>query len=307
MQSGWQPLITGPSPRQEVMETQPARDSSLGRASGLRRVLRKAFRLMVLLAVGYGFILVLAMIFEESLIYFPTRYPDGDWEPTQIAVEDAWFRASDGTKLHGWYVAHDDPQAFVLFCHGNAGNVSHRADQIRLLSELVRVSVLCLDYRGYGRSEGRPNERGVLSDARAARKWLAQRAGIDEKEIVLLGRSLGGAVIVDLASKDGARALVLESTFTSVPDMAAHYYPWLPVRMVLRTRLDALGKISNYHGPLFQSHGEADSIVPCHFGRRLFEAANQPKEFFNIPGGDHNELPPRQYYEALRRFLEAID
>jgi fermentation-respiration switch protein FrsA (DUF1100 family) len=147
----------------------------------------------------------------------------------------------------------------------------------------------------------------VLADARAARQWLAQRAGIDEKEIVLLGRSLGGAVVVDLASKDGARALVLESTFTSVPDVAAHYYPWLPVRMFLRTRLDACSQIANYHGPLFQSHGDADTIIPSKFGRRLFEAANQPKEFFNISGGDHNELPPPEYYDALRRFLEAIE
>jgi fermentation-respiration switch protein FrsA (DUF1100 family) len=258
-----------------------------------------------MLVVAYLTIVVLAMIFEESLIYFPVRYPDGDWEPREIQFEDAWFDARDGTQLHGWYVPHENASDFVLFCHGNAGNVSHRADQIRLLKELTGVSVLCYDYRGYGRSEGKPDERGILADARAARAWLARRAGVGEEEIVLLGRSLGGAVAVDLAAKDGARALVLESTFTSVPDVAAYYYPFLPVRLFLRTRLDALNQIRKFEGPLFQSHGDADSVIPYQFGRRLFDAANEPKKFFTITGGDHNELPPHGYYDALRAFLDS--
>jgi len=170
----------------------------------------------------------------------------------------------------------------------------------------VGVSVLIFDYRGYGKSEGKPSETGVLADGRAARAWLAEKEGVSESEIVLMGRSLGGAVAVDMAAKDGARALVLESTFSSVPDVAAYHYPWLPLRWVLRTRLDSAAKIGDYRGLLLQSHGDADSVVPYRLGQKLFQAANQPKSFVTIPGGDHNDAQPREYYHALIEFLDDL-
>ena len=243
---------------------------------------------------------------EESLIFFPVRYPEGDWQPDGLEPEDAWFQAADGVRLHGWYLAHASPRAVVLFSHGNAGNLSHRADTMRVLRQRVGVSVLVYDYRGYGRSEGKPDEKGVLADARAARAWLARRAGIAETDIVQMGRSLGGAVAVDLAAADGARALVLESTFTSMPDVAAFHYRWLPVRLLMHTRFDSLEKIAGYHGPLLVSHGDADTIVPYESGRKLFDAANQPKHFLTIPDGDHNDSQPREYYEKLVEFLDGL-
>ena len=149
-----------------------------------------------------------------------------------------------------------------------------------MLHRRVGVSVLIFDYRGYGRSEGKPNEAGILADARAARAWLADREKIAEADVVLMGESIGGAVAVDLAARDGARALVLESTFNSLPDVAAYHYPWLPVRWAMRTRLDSAAKIGNYHGPLLASR-TATPTRSCRlrFGRRLFEAANEPKQF----------------------------
>ena len=131
----------------------------------------------------------------------PSRYPAGDWQPAGLAFEDAWFTAKDGTRLHGWYVPHPQPRAVVLFCHGNGGNVALWADVLRILHDRMGVTAMGFDYRGYGRSEGTPSEAGVLADARAARTWLAQRAGIAENQIVLMGRSLGGAVAVDLAAE----------------------------------------------------------------------------------------------------------
>lgn len=256
--------------------------------------------------IAYLLITVILMILEEWFIFFPARYPEGEWQPSGLEFEDAWFQSSDGTRLHGWYVPHEQPRAVILFCHGNAGNITHRAETLQILNKLVGVSVLIFDYRGYGRSEGKPNEPGILADARAARAWLAQRAGIAEKNVVLMGRSLGGAVAVHLAAQHGARALVLESTFTSVPDLAAHHYPWLPVRRLLRTRFNCVDKIAAYRGPLLQSHGDADTIVPYSFGRRLFEAANEPKQFFTIPGGDHNDPQNRLYYETLAAFLDRL-
>jgi fermentation-respiration switch protein FrsA (DUF1100 family) len=250
--------------------------------------------------------MVCMMFLEESLIFFPSRYPDGDWKPWGLSFEDAWFQAADGTKLHGWCVPHEKPLAAILFCHGNAGNITNRADILEKLHNNVGASVLIFDYRGYGRSQGKPNETGILADARAARAWLAKRENISEKDIVVMGESLGGAVAVDLAAKDGAKGLVLISTFTSLPDAAAYHYPIFPVRLLMRTRLDALGQIANYKGPLLDMHGEADTIVPFRIGRRLFDAANEPKQLLVFPHHDHNDIPPDQFFEALRIFLNKL-
>lgn len=246
------------------------------------------------------------MLFEESFIFLPSRFPSGDWQPAGLEFEDAWFEADDGVRLHGWYCSHPLPRAFLLFAHGNAGNLSHRAAFLRLLRDALQVAVMIFDYRGYGRSEGRPNEAGVLRDAAAARDWLARREGIAAQEIVLLGRSLGGAVMVDLAAREGARALVLESTFTTLPDVAAVHYPWAPVRLLLRTRFNSLEKIGRYRGPLLQSHGDQDEVIPYELGRRLFEAAVGPKQFVTIEGGEHNGPPDGRYLSTLDAFLGSL-
>ncbi len=263
-----------------------------------------AWRAGRIFLIVYLVLLLVMMYFENSLIYFPMKFPEGYWAPRGFAVEDAWFAAADGTKIHGWYLPHAQPRAVVLFCHGNGGNITHRAEEIRLLHDRVGASVLIFDYRGYGKSEGKPDEPGVLADARAARTWLAQKAGVAEDRIVLLGESLGGAVAIDLAT-DGARALILENTFSSVPDVAAHHYPLLPVRLLMRTRFDSAAKIGSYHGPLFQSHGDRDSLVPLELAKRLFDAANEPKHFLLIEGADHNAGRSPQYYDKLREFLDG--
>ena len=242
---------------------------------------------------------------EDSIIFQPRAYPAGDWAP-QPGVEDAWFASADGTRLHGRFAATKEPRAVVLYAHGNAGNVTDLQDTVRLFRDRLNVSVLVFDYRGYGRSEGKPTEGGVLADARAARRWLAARTNVREQDIVLVGRSLGGGVAVDLAANDGARGLVLESTFSSLPDAAAGHFPLVPVRHLMSTRLDSAAKISNYRGPLLQTHGDADRVVPYALGRKLFAAANGPKQFVPVPGGGHNDPPSREYLAALDRFLDAL-
>jgi fermentation-respiration switch protein FrsA (DUF1100 family) len=252
-------------------------------------------------------VVVGAMMFlEDSLIYFPSVYPEGDWNPQGLSFEDAWFQAADGTRLHGWYVPKQNARAAVLFCHGNGGNLTHRVDTLLMLHRRIGASVLIFDYRGYGRSEGTPNEAGVLADARAARAWLAAREKCRATDVVLMGESLGGAVAVDLAARDGARALVLESTFSSLPDVAAYHYAWLPVRWAMRTRFDSVAKIGDYHGPLLQAHGDADGIVPLRFARRLFEAAAEPKQFLLLRGHDHNDPMPPQFDAALAALMDRL-
>ena len=243
---------------------------------------------------------------ENSLIYRPSQYPRGTWSPPGLKVDDAHFTSADGTKLHGWYALHPHPRAVVLFAHGNAGNLSGRWPVVRLLNERLGVSVLAFDYRGYGRSEGTPNEQGILADARAARDWLARREGIAPQDVVLLGRSLGGGVMVDLAARDGARGLVLESTFTSIPDVAAKKLPWLPIGWMMHNRLDSLSKISRYQGPLLQSHGAADKLIPIKNGRRLHSAAAGRKRFVAIPDAGHNWVWTPEYVAALDEFLSSL-
>lgn len=243
---------------------------------------------------------------ERKYVFQPAKYPRGYWEPVQFNHEDVWFTAEDGTKLNGWFVPHPNPRAVVLFAHGNAGNVSHRASTLRDLHERHGVAVLCFDYRGYGKSGGAPSEAGLLQDARAARKWLAQRTGVSERDIVLMGRSLGGGVMVDLAATDGTRGLVLESTFTSVPDVARNVLPLLPVKWIMSTRFDSLSKIRQYRGPLLQSHGDADRLIPIRLAKRLFNAANDPKRFVLVRGGGHNAPRSEVFHAALDEFLDAL-
>jgi fermentation-respiration switch protein FrsA (DUF1100 family) len=261
------------------------------------------WRVMRAFLVAYLVVLLVFLWLENSLIFFPTKYPGGDWNPAGLAFEDAKFRAADGTKLHGWYVPAEDPIAVVLFCHGNGGNLTHRSDLMEMLARQMNVSVLVFDYRGYGKSEGSPSEAGVLADARGARTWLAARTGLAEQDIVLMGESLGGAVAVDLAAKDGARALVLEDTFTSLPDMAALLYPWLPAKWFMRSRLDSLSLIGKYHGPLLMCHGDADDIIPHELGQRLFDAAEEPKTLLIDPGLNHNDPRTTRFYDVLGGFL----
>jgi len=271
-----------------------------------KRILNVLWRGVRCLLIAYLVVLLLMMMLERHLIYFPSVYPEGEWNAEAIGAEDAFFEAADGVKLHGWYVEHPQPRAHVLFLHGNAGNLTHRDEMLVQWRDQRRCSVFIVDYRGYGRSEGAPSEAGVLADGRAARAWLAQRAGIAEEQVVLLGRSLGGGVAVDMAAADGARAVILESTFTSLPDIAARSFPFLPVRLLMRNRLDSLSKIGDYHGPLLQSHSVDDEVIPYDLGARLFEAANEPKQFIEMQGRGHNDRPTREYKQALDAFLDSL-
>ena len=247
--------------------------------------------------------LVSPMTFEESLIFQPRKFPDGDWT-TEPGTEEAWFESSPGAKIHGWFAAPEHPRAVVLYLHGNSGNVTNCKNHVNLFRDRLNASVLVFDYRGFGRSAGLPSETGVLEDARAARRWLAVRCGVPEQDIILVGHSLGGGVAVDLAAKDGTRGLVLWNTFTSLPDVAKRRVPLLPAHLLMRNRLDSLAKIRDYRGPLLQTHGDADRVIPYVLGSQLFAAANEPKQFVPVSKGGHNDPPSREFMVALDQFLE---
>lgn len=270
------------------------------------RFTRTAMRVLKVAAISYCLVLLVLLYLETMLVYPAPRYPDGDWEATWLEHEDSYFNSADGTRLHGWYVEHPEARAVILYCHGNGTHVADLAEFLRQMRDEFHVSIFAFDYRGYGRSEGKPAEKGILEDAEAAQEWLAKRAGLDKKDIVLMGRSLGGGIALHLAAKNGARALILQNTFTSLHDAAAANYPWLPVRLLMRNRYDSLTWLSRYVGPIFLSHGTADRIIPFAHGQKLFAAATGPKEFFEITGGDHNDSEPEHYLPALRKFLDSL-
>ena len=257
--------------------------------------------------VLYLLMLLMLLLLENALIFPAPRYPTGEWTPQGLGHEEVYFASADGTKLHGWYIEHPAPMGHLLICHGNGENVSYMADELRMYSQRYQLCVFAFDYRGYGRSGGKPQELGVIADGDAAQAWLAERAGIPQHQIILLGRSLGGAVAVDLASRNGARGLILERTFNRLREVAAVHYPWLPVRRLMRSQFDSERKIARYEGPLLQTHGTADMIVPYELGLQLFKAApGSPKSFLTVPGGGHNEPHPKVYYEAVGSFLKSL-
>ena len=267
---------------------------------------RFGLRAVRLAVVGYLAILLMLLLLENTLLYPAPKYPQGDWQASFLQHEDVHFTSADGTKLHGWLVEHPQPRAIVLYCHGNGDCVAYLAPYLQQLRDEQQITIFAFDYRGYGRSEGSPGEQGILEDGHAAQTWLAERLKIKPEDIVLMGRSLGGGVAVDLAAKNGARGLILQNTFTSLPDAAACLYPWAPVRWLMKNRYDSLSKIGSYSGPVLMSHGTADDLVPCNLGRKLFAAISGPKEFVELDGGNHNDEESPEYYLALARFLDRL-
>jgi pimeloyl-ACP methyl ester carboxylesterase len=265
--------------------------------------------LIVLLLLGgtYIAICVLAFLFQKRLTFFPERRLEMTPARAGLEFEDVFFEAEDGVRLHGWFVPAASERGTVLFFHGNAGNISHRVDTLRLLHDL-RLSILAFDYRGYGRSSGSISEAGTRADARAAWRYLVQERGVAPQSTLLFGRSLGAAVAIELATKVQPAGVIAESAFTSIADMATHAYPWLPVRWLLRMQFDSREHVRNLRVPKLFVHSRDDDIVPFDMGWRLYAAAADPKWFLEIQGS-HNEgwLLSREYAEGWRRFLDAAE
>jgi hypothetical protein len=267
---------------------------------------RRALPIARLVLIAYLCIVLTMLLLESWLVYPAPPIEVGDWNPVGLNHEDVWFESADGTKLHGWFVPHPQPKRVILYCHGNGEHIGFNADLAARLRDSLSASVFLFDYRGYGRSDGRPSEAGCIADGLAAQTWLAGRAGVGPSDVVLMGRSLGGAVAVAVAAEQGARALILENSFPTMPEIAAVHFPWLPVRWAMRNRYDSLSRISRYSGPLVQSHGLADNLIPIDLARRLFEAADgRTKKWIEFPDLGHNSPWPTQYYNDLAAFLDT--
>jgi pimeloyl-ACP methyl ester carboxylesterase len=243
----------------------------------------------------------------DRMLFYPTPGVDLAPERLGLQAEEVFLTTEDDVRIHGFYLPAPGASRALLFLHGNAGNASHRLPNAALLAR-SGTDVLLLDYRGYGRSEGRPNERGVYADARAGLRHLVEERGFPERRVVLFGRSLGGAVAVDLAQDRPLAGVILESTWSSLADAASSVFGPLAVPFA-RGFFDSSRKIARARSPLLFFHGDRDEIVPYDLGRRLFESAPEPKTFETLHGAGHNdtvEVGGRPYIERLHAFLEEV-
>lgn len=262
--------------------------------------------LLALPVGGYLLIVALAWSFQERLVFFPSGKLSVSPANIGFDFEEVRLESEDGVRLHGWFIPAPAgmQRPAVLFFHGNAGNISHRLEMIRIIHELG-LACLVVDYRGYGKSGGKPSEQGLYMDARAARDWFLNEKGLKPAEVLLWGRSLGGAVAAELAADNSPGALVVESCFTSLPEMGRKIYPFLPVKAISRLRFPVERYLKRVSCPVLVVHSPDDEIVPYEFGRRLYQAAPEPKRFLEISGG-HNEgfvASGEKYISGVRDFL----
>lgn len=238
--------------------------------------------------------------------YYPVKYPRGYWDAQSwLGAEDAWLRSEDGVRLHAWWVASPGSPLATLYLHGNGGNLSHRIPHLQAIRE-AGSSVLILDYRGYGRSQGTPTEAGLYRDAHAAYRHLRETRYAPDR-IILHGESLGCAVAVELASREPCAGMILEAPFTSAADVAQRVLPFLGP--LVARGFNSQRRIVSFQRPLLIIHGTRDEVIPFEFGRRLFEAAPGPKWFWPLEGAGHNdilEIAGPRYVERLKEFYAQI-
>ena len=246
---------------------------------------------------------------ERGMIFYPSAAIEGTPRQTDLEFEDIFFTTRDGVRLNGWFVPHPNARSTLIWFHGNAGNISHRVENIKLLHDLVQVNIFIFDYRGYGRSDGRPSEEGTYLDGEAALQLIRKKIGTDaEKRIVLFGRSLGAAIAAEMATRFPSQGLILESPFISIAAMARVVFPLLPIGPFLQTQYDVRAKISRIKVPLLVLHGERDEIVPFEHGKTVFDAAPEQKKFFPIAGAAHNDtytIGGATYFKELKQFIDA--
>ena len=243
---------------------------------------------------------------DQLLVYHPAPWEERDWARLSgLPLEDVWFQAQDGTRLFGWYVPATGSPAVLLWCHGNAGNIIHRLENLAALYQ-IGLSVFLFDYRGYGRSQGSPSEPGLYQDAVGAHECLVRTKRVPPERIVIFGRSLGGAVAGTLASQRPPAGLILESTFPSVDALARFHYWGLPADWFVNAQFNLADRLGEVHRPVLVIHGDRDRTVPLQMGQQVFDAAHPPKDLYIVHGADHNDLVAvggAPYFKRLGRFV----
>jgi fermentation-respiration switch protein FrsA (DUF1100 family) len=264
-------------------------------------------RLIRAVGIGYLFSWVLLLLFERSLLYPIPNAASGDWNPKGVQFEDVWLNATDGTQLHGWYLPCDQPRAAVVFFHGNGEDVSSCGPEMSRWRDALKVSILVMDFRGYGKSEGKPGEAALVDDGVLSANWLADRQGVDPDQIILWGRSIGGGVAAGVAKTTNPRAMIMECTFDSLANVAAEHVPWAPVRWLMTNQYRSAMRLADYNGRFLQWHGDADAIVSLVSAKRLFDAVGSDNKRFILGDGyGHNDESPSEFKLAVRNLFDTL-
>ncbi|MBI5360219.1 MAG: alpha/beta hydrolase [Planctomycetes bacterium] len=278
----------------------------------IRRLLKSFLRIVI---TAYIAIVAVFWLFQSWFIYHPTGEITNTPESMGAKFEEVEFQSADGVRLNGWFIpaepalpggaAAANSGATVLYCHGNARNISDCLDIIRILTGL-KLNVFVFDYRGFGKSEGKPAEKGLYADAEAAYNYLIKTKGINENEIIVHGRSLGGPMAAYLAQKYNPKKLILESTFTSMADAASDIYPYLPVRLILRHNYPTIEYARLVKCPVLVIHSANDELIPFSHGRRLYESIKTKKEFLEITGLHNNGflISENAYINGIKEFID---
>jgi fermentation-respiration switch protein FrsA (DUF1100 family) len=257
------------------------------------------------IAISITGVLALMFFLQSRLVYFPDGQITATPQDKGIAYQEISFEATDGVQLSAWYVPSEANRGVVLFSHGNGGNISYNLPFVEILHR-VGLSTFIYDYRGYGRSKGKPSEEGTYSDIAGAWRYLTESRKVPAGQILLYGQSLGGPIAAKLATEKKPAALILDSTFTSFIDIAGYHYPFLPVRWLARFEYNTLERVKNVRCPVLVIHSSDDEIVPFSQGVALYEAAPEPKAFIKLRGG-HNDalfLSAGEYGTGLDAFLK---
>ena len=263
--------------------------------------------LLIYAVVGILMLNVFMYFQQQRMIFFPItvlQQVPSDWG---LAYEDVNFSTEDGVSLHGWFLPVSSAEQVLLFFHGNAGNISHRRESIEIFQRLG-LSVFIIDYRGYGNSGGAPYEEGLYLDARAAWRYLTEEKSFDPGNVVIFGRSLGGSVAANLAADVHARGLILESTMSSAREFAREVFRILSRLVVIRYDFNTLQHVQQINYPVLVLHSPDDEIMPFHLGEKVYQSANQPKQFVRMRG-DHNNgfyMSQPEYEQALGDWLESL-
>jgi fermentation-respiration switch protein FrsA (DUF1100 family) len=246
---------------------------------------------------------------DQIFVYHPSPWVEGDWRRlSALPLEDVWFASTDGIQLFGWLVERDPGSPMLLWCHGNAGNIIHRLENLLRLHR-AGFSVFLFDYRGYGRSQGRPSEAGLYRDAHAAYLYLTEQRQIRPDRLVVFGRSLGAAVAGELVSRRLAAGVILESPFPSVASVARLTYFGAMGHWLLGSRFALLERLPQITVPVLIIHGDRDHVIPLQLGKAVFDAARSPKELYVVSGADHNDLyvvGGQAYFQRLKQFAEKV-
>ncbi len=249
----------------------------------------------------------LMFLLQPSMIFFPFERLEQTPTDWGLGYENVTLKTQDGVQLHGWYIPHKNSEQTLLFFHGNAGNISHRGDSVKIFHQLG-LNVFIIDYRGYGNSEGKANEDGLYKDARAAWLYLRENRALRQQDIIIFGRSLGGAVAAKLAAEVQPAGLILESTFSSARDIANTVFPVLSRLIFLRYDFNTINHIEQVKSPVLVLHSPDDKIVAFRFGKKIFQTANEPKTFVTLRG-DHNSgflMSQPEYARAISAFTQSL-